>query len=144
MPESVSMSEQIHLEVVTPERKIFEAEVDRVEVPGLDGELGILPGHTDLVSQLKPAGLLTYHIGNETGEMAISDGLVEISANHVTVLANKASRPEDIDLARALKMREHAEQQLQRALADPDGDIVRASIEVERASVDLLLAEKTR
>ena len=138
------MPEQIHLEVVTPERKIFEAEVDRVEVPGLDGELGILPGHTDLVSQLKPAGLLTYHVGSETGEMAISDGLVEISANRVTVLANKAARPEDIDLARALKTKEHAEQQLQRALADPDGDIIRASIEVERASVELLLAEKAR
>ena len=138
------MPEQIHLEVVTPERKIFEAEVDRVEVPGLDGELGILPGHTDLVSQLKPAGLLTYHIGSETGEMAISDGLVEISANRVTVLANKAARPEDIDLASALKVKERAEQQLQRALADPDGDIVRASIEVERASVELLLAEKAR
>ena len=137
------MPEQIHLEVVTPERKIFEAEVDRVEVPGLDGELGILPGHTDLVSQLKPAGLLTYHIGSETGEMAISDGLVEISANRVTVLANKAARPEDIDMASALKMKERAEQQLQRALADPDGDILRASIEVERASMELLLAEKT-
>lgn len=138
------MPEQIHLEVVTPERKIFEAEVDRAEVPGLDGELGILPGHTELVSQLKPAGLLTYHIGGETGEIAVSDGLVEVSANHVTVLANKATRPEDIDLARALKMKEHAGQQLQRALADPDADITRASIELERASVELLLAEKSR
>src|SRR6478672_5709996 len=97
------MSERIHLEVVTPERKVFEAEVERVEIPGLDGELGILPGHTELVSLLKPAGLLTYHIGNETGEMAISDGFVEISADKVTVLANRASRPEDIDLASALK-----------------------------------------
>ena len=67
------MAERIHLEVVTPERKVFEAEVERVEVPGLDGELGILPGHTELVSLLKPAGLLTYHIGNETGEMTVSD-----------------------------------------------------------------------
>ena len=114
------MAERIHLEVVTPERKVFEADVERVEIPGLDGELGILPGHTELVSLLKPAGLLTYHIGSETGEMAISDGFVEVSADKVTVLANKASRPEDIDLAGALKMKERAEQLLQRALADPD------------------------
>jgi F-type H+-transporting ATPase subunit epsilon len=138
------MAEQIHLEVVTPERKVFEAEVDRVEVPGLEGELGILPGHTELVSLLKPAGLLTYHIGSETGEMAISDGFVEVSSDRVTVLANRATRPEDIDLARALKLKESAEQQLQRALSDPDADIVRASIELERASVELSLAQKLR
>jgi len=138
------MAERIHLEVVTPERKVFEAEVERVEVPGLDGELGILPGHTEMVSLLKPAGLLTYHVGSETGEMAISDGLVEVSADRVTILANKASRPEDIDLTRALKLKERAEQQLQRALADPDSDVVRASIELERASVELLIAERAR
>jgi F-type H+-transporting ATPase subunit epsilon len=138
------MAERIHLEVVTPERKVFEADVERVEVPGLDGELGILPGHTELVSLLKPAGLLTYHVGNETGEMAISDGFVEVSADRVTVLANKATRPEDIDLAHALKMKENAEQQLQRALSDPDADIVRASIELERASVELQIAQRAR
>ena len=138
------MAEQIHLEVVTPERKVFEAEVDRVEVPGLDGELGILPGHTELVSLLKPAGLLTYHMGNETGEMAISDGFVEVSSDRVTVLANRAARPEEIDLASALKLKENAEQLLQRALSDPDADIVRASIELERASVELNLAQKLR
>ena len=138
------MAERIHLEVVTPERKVFEAEVERVEVPGLDGELGILPGHTELVSLLKPAGLLTYHIGNEPGEMAVSDGLVEVSANRVTVLANKATRPEDIDLARALQVKEGAEQSLQRALADPDADITRAAVELERASVELLLAQRAK
>ena len=138
------MADRIHLEVVTPERKIFEADVESVEVPGLDGELGILPGHTELVSLLKPAGLLTYHIGNETGEMALSDGFVEVSADRVTVLANKAARPEDIDLASALKTKEQAEQLLQRALADPDADIVRASIELERASVELLLVQRGR
>jgi F-type H+-transporting ATPase subunit epsilon len=138
------MAEPIHLEVVTPERKVFEAEVDRVEVPGLDGELGILPGHTELVSLLKPAGLLTYHIGNETAEMAISNGFVEVSSDRVTVLANRATRPEDIDLASALKLKENAEQLLQRALSDPDADIVRAGIELERASIELLIAQKLR
>ena len=138
------MAEQIHLEVVTPARKVFEADVDRVEVPGLDGELGILPGHTELVSLLKPAGLLTYHVGNETGEMAISDGFVEVSSDRVTVLANRATRPEDIDLASALKLKENAEQLLQRALSDPDADIVRASIELERTSIELNLAQKLR
>jgi len=138
------MADRIHLEVVTPERRVFEADVERVEIPGFDGELGILPGHTELVSLLKPAGLLTYHIGSETGEMAISDGFVEVAGDRVTVLANKASRPEDIDLATALKTKERAEQLLQRALADPDADILRAAIELERASVELTIAQKGR
>ena len=136
------MPEKIHLDVVTPERKVFEAEVDRVEVPGLDGELGILPGHTELISQLKPAGLLTYYIDEQKGQMAISDGFVEVSPDRVVVLADKAERPEDIDLKRALEKKELAERQLQRALSDPDIDIVRATIELERASIELQLAEK--
>jgi len=135
------MPEKIHLEVVTPERMVFEADVDRVEVPGLDGELGILPGHTELVSQLKPAGLLTFHNDDEAGEIAISDGLVEVSSNRVVVLANRATRPEDIDLARAFEIKTMAERQLQKALSDPDMDIVRAMIELERASIELQLAE---
>src|SRR2546425_2656001 len=113
------MAERIHLEVVTPERRVLEADVERVEVPGLDGELGVLPGHAPLVSLLKPAGLLTYHIDGETGEMAVSDGVVEVSADRVTVLATKATRPEEIDLSRALMTKERAEQNMQRAMADP-------------------------
>jgi F-type H+-transporting ATPase subunit epsilon len=138
------MPEKIHLEIVTPERKVFEAEVDRVEIPGLDGELGILPGHTELVSQLKPAGLLTYHIGDDKGEMAISDGFVEVSPERVVVLADKAEKPEDIDLARALELKDRAERQIQKAMTDPEIDIVRATIELERASIEIQLAEKTR
>jgi F-type H+-transporting ATPase subunit epsilon len=136
------MPDRIHLEVVTPERKVFEAEVDRVDVPGRDGELGILPGHTELISQLKPAGLLTYYVDDQKGEMAISDGFVEVSPDRVVVLADKAERPEDIDLKRALEQKEHAERQLQLAMSDPEIDIVRAGIELERASIELQLAEK--
>ncbi|HWP45004.1 MAG TPA: F0F1 ATP synthase subunit epsilon [Blastocatellia bacterium] len=138
------MADKLHLEIVTPERKVFEAEVDQVEVPGLGGELGILPGHTELVSQLKPAGLLTYHIGGEKGEIAISDGFVEVSPDRVVVLADKAERPEDIDLTRALELKELAERNLQKAQTDSEIDIVRATIELERASIELQLAEKSR
>ncbi len=138
------MPEKIHLEVVTPERKVFELDVDSVEIPGLDGELGILPGHTELISQLKPAGLLTYHIGTEKGQIAISEGFVEVSPDHVVVMANRATRPQDIDIARALQTKDMAEKQLQRALAEPDGDIERATIELERASIELQMAEKSR
>ena len=138
------MPDRLHLEVVIPERKVFEADVDRVEVPGLDGELGILPGHTELISQLKPAGLLTYHIGDEKGEIAISDGFVEISEDRVIILADDAARPEDINLTEALKLKDRAERELQQALGNPDSDINRASRELERASLAVQLAEKAR
>ena len=74
--------------------------------------------------------------------MAISDGFVEVSPDRVVVLADKAERPEDIDLKRALEQKEHAERQLQRAMSDPDIDIVRATIELERASIELQLARR--
>jgi F-type H+-transporting ATPase subunit epsilon len=137
-----NMPDRIHLEVVIPERKVFEADVDRVEVPGLDGELGILPGHTELISQLKPAGLLTYHMGDEKGEIAISDGFVEISNNRVIILADEATRPEDINLEKALRLKDLAERELQKALSDPNMDATLATIELERASIALQLIEK--
>lgn len=84
------MRDKIQLSIIAPEGKVFEAEVDRVEVPGLDGELGILPGHTEMVSLLKPAGLLTYHIGATSGEITVDGGFVEVGPDHVVVLANKA------------------------------------------------------
>jgi F-type H+-transporting ATPase subunit epsilon len=138
------MAEKIHLSVVTPERKVIDMDVDRVEVPGLDGELGILPGHTELISQLKPAGLLTYHTGEEKSEISISDGFVEVSRDRVEVLADRAERPEDIDLSRALEIKERAERQIQKAMTDPDIDIARATADLERALIDVQLAEKAR
>lgn len=138
------MPEKIHLEIVTPERKILEAEVDQVQIPGFNGELGILPGHTELVSQLKPAGLLTYTSGNDRSEIAISGGFVEVSADQVVVLADRAARPEDINIAEAMELKGLAERQLQKALADPDADILRATIELERASIELQLVERSR
>jgi F-type H+-transporting ATPase subunit epsilon len=134
----------IHLEVVTPERKVFEAKVDSVEVPGLDGELGILPGHTELVSKLKPAGLLTYHIGDEKGVMVISDGFVEVGPERVTVLADKANRPEDIDLTSALAKKEQAEKLLQKALSDSEIDITEVMADLDRANLEAQLAENNK
>jgi len=138
------MTDKIHLEIVTPERKILEVDVEQVQIPGLNGELGILPGHTEMVSQLKPAGLLSYSTGTERGEISISGGFVEVNSNQVIILADRATKPEDINLAVALDLKASAERQLQKALSDPDADILRATIELERASIEVQLAEKAR
>ena len=84
------MRDKIQLSIIAPEGKVFEADVDRVEVPGLDGELGILPGHTEMISLLKPDGLLTYHIGANSVEVSVDGGFVEVGPDRVVVLANKA------------------------------------------------------
>ena len=131
----------LRLEVVTPERKVFDDNVDSVEVPGQDGELGILPGHTELVSKLKPAGLLTYHIGDTKGQMIISNGYVEVGPTQVTVLADMAAKPEEIDLNEALAEKERAEKLLQKAINDTvDVDMDDALAQLERANLATQLA----
>ena len=128
----------IRLEVVTPERKVLDENVDSVEVPGLDGELGILPGHTELVSKLKPAGLLTYHIGDTRGQMIISNGYVEVGPTRVTVLADMAAKPEEIDVNEARAEKEHAEKLLQKAM----GDSADVSIDEALAQLEVIVAAR--
>jgi F-type H+-transporting ATPase subunit epsilon len=132
----------IKLEVVTPERKVIDEDVDSVEVPGLDGELGILPGHTELVSMLKPAGLLTYHKGDQKGQIVISGGYVEVGPKLVTVLADSASTPEEIDLTQVIAERERAEKLLQQAMNDSSQfNLDEAMAKLERANLQKQLAE---
>ncbi len=132
----------IRLEVVTPERKVIDEDVDSVEVPGLDGELGILPGHTELVSMLKPAGLLTYHKGDQKGQIVISGGYVEVGPKLVTVLADSASTPEEIDLTQVIAERERAEKLLQQAMNDSSQfNLDEAMAKLERANLQKQLAE---
>ena len=80
------MADKIQLEVVTPERRVLAEPVDMVTVPGLGGELGILPGHTPLISQLQ-AGPLTYVQDGKSSSLHVSGGFVEVHDDHVSVLA---------------------------------------------------------
>jgi F-type H+-transporting ATPase subunit epsilon len=134
------MADTIHLQVVTPERLLLEADVESVQVPGLDGELGILPGHSPLISQLKPAGLLTYVAGGRTSQLAVSEGFVEVMPDRVKVLAEVAERPEDIDVQRAIAARERAERELALAASDPSVDAERAAAKLARAQARLQAA----
>ena len=80
------MAEKIQLEVVTPERRVLAEPVDMVTVPGLGGELGILPGHTPLISQLQN-GVLTYVQDGKSSSLHVTGGFVEVHDDHVSVLA---------------------------------------------------------
>jgi F-type H+-transporting ATPase subunit epsilon len=80
------MADKIQLEVVTPERRVIAEPVDMVTVPGLGGEIGILPGHTPLISQLQN-GLLTYTQDGKSSSLRVTGGFVEVHDDHVSVLA---------------------------------------------------------
>jgi F-type H+-transporting ATPase subunit epsilon len=104
----------LKLVVVTPERKVVETETDQVELPGQLGYLGILPGHAPLISLLK-TGVLTYRSAGGEKPLAISSGFVEVLEDSVSVLADLAEEPSEIDAAAAEKARATAEEDLKTA-----------------------------
>lgn len=101
----------LQLDVITPERRLLSEQVDSVTVPGAGGELGILPGHTPLISELQ-TGALSFTRGAETRRLLVSGGFVEVNKDRVSVLADLAEFPEEVDAARARAEREEAERRL--------------------------------
>ncbi|GBF35634.1 ATP synthase epsilon chain [Desulfocucumis palustris] len=118
------------LEVVTPERKVYSEDVRFVVVPGVVGELGILPDHAPLMSGLK-IGVMKVQQEGKTFKMAVSGGFVEVRSSRVTVLADSAERAEQIDRSRAEAAKARAEQRL--ATKSADVDVLRAEIALQRA-----------
>ncbi len=129
---------QLQLDVITPERNVLSEPVDEVRVPGLNGELGILPGHTPLISQLQ-TGVLTYTQGGSARRLHVSGGFVEVKDDRVSVLADMAERPEEIDAARARLARDHAEKTLS-SFSGTEEDFERARAQLERSMARLQLA----
>lgn len=132
------MAEKIQLEVVTPERRVIAEPVDMVTVPGFGGELGILPGHTPLISQLQ-TGVLSYTQDGKTAQMHVSGGFVEIRDDHVSVLAEVAERPDEIDAARAKLSRDKLEKQLS-GWTGSEEDFEIAKTKLDRSMVRLQLS----
>ena len=136
------MAEKIQLEVVTPERRVLAEPVDMVTVPGLGGELGILPGHTPLISQLQ-TGVLTYVQEGKSYPLHVSGGFVEVRDDHVSVLADIAEMPEEIDAARARLSRDKLEKQLN-AWTGSEEEFEATKVKLDRSLVRLQLASSAR
>ncbi len=135
--------ERLQLDVITPERRLLSEAVDFVTVPGLDGELGILPGHTPLISQLQ-TGVLSYTQGAASRRLLVSGGFVEVNADKVSVLADLAEFPEEIDTAKARAEREHAEKTLNAFSGTPE-EFTAARTQLERSAARLqLMSEGSR
>lgn len=102
------MAEQLHLSLVTPEKQVVSEEVDQVNVPGSEGDLGILYDHAPLITNLRP-GPLSYQKGDVTTQLIVSGGYLEVTDNRVIVLAETAEFLDEVDRDRAKKAKVKAE-----------------------------------
>jgi len=116
------------LEIVSPERRAFADEVDMVVVPGIDGQLGILPHHTRLITALGTGELRIKKAGTEQ-LLFISGGFVEVTPDKVIVMADLAEHSDEIDEARAVEARKRAEAELEQAKDPVDLARVRAALQ---------------
>jgi F-type H+-transporting ATPase subunit epsilon len=142
----MALPTKLTLEIVTPDRALLRQEVDEVVVPGSQGEFGVLPGHTPLLSTLK-VGELWYRQGQEKHYMAIAFGFVEVLPDRVTVLAQVGERAQEIDVQRAERAKQRAEQRLAQAqsqLTQIDFDIERARIALMKSLLRLQVASRAR
>jgi F-type H+-transporting ATPase subunit epsilon len=117
------------LEIVTPERRVYEGEVDGVQVPGIDGELGILPHHAPLLSLLG-VGELRIRRGGEEESIAIFGGFVQVRPDKVVIMAETADLESEIDLEKAQEARREAERALETGYHEgPDLSAARAQLQ---------------
>jgi F-type H+-transporting ATPase subunit epsilon len=129
----------MQLTIVTPERSLVSEQVDEIQIPGAGGYLGVLPGHAPLFTELQ-VGELSYRKGSNWTSLAVAWGFAEVLPDQVRVLAETAERAHEIDLERALKAKERAEQRLTRGGDDVDYD--RARIALQRALIRIQVAQK--
>lgn len=130
------------VEIITGERVLYSGDASSVVIPGLDGELGILPHHASLMTCLQPGEIV---VSKETGEddfYAVGGGFVEVMANKVTILADSAERSDEIDEERVREAMRKAEERVA-ARAD-DIDLERAIASLRRSQARLKVAQRRR
>jgi F-type H+-transporting ATPase subunit epsilon len=132
------MADKLTLQLVTPYKKVLSQEVDEVTAPGAMGELGVLPGHTPLLTTLK-IGELSYRDGNETFHVAVNWGYLEIEEAKVNVLVETAEPADEIDLARAKAALGRAEEALKK-LSQEDKNYKIMEAALERAMIRIQVA----
>jgi len=117
----------LKLEIVTPEAKVFSDDVEMVTLPGAEGELGILPQHVPLMTQIVPGEIIARK-GKEDFFLAVGEGFVEITGDHVCVFSDMAIEAANIDEAAVEEARRRAEAQLAEKLSDEEAAMVNAAL----------------
>lgn len=129
------------LEIVTAERVVFSEDVDVVIAPGIEGQLGVLPHHSPLMTTLEPGELLVRK-GGEEFSLAITGGFLEVRPDRIIILADAAERVEEIDVARAEEAKRRAEERLKEHA--PEVDMLRAEAALRRSLMRLEVAARRR
>ena len=128
------MAETLRLEVVTPSRRVLEAHADEIRIPGALGELGILPGHTPLLTSLG-TGELKWTEGSEHGRLVIQGGFAEVQPDAVTVLATIAETVDEIDVEKARTILAEAQEALRTVTAE-DFDEIDGTVRLAEAQIN--------
>ena len=134
----MALPTHIDLQIVTPERMLVHEQVDEVEIPGVEGYFGVLPGHTPLLAALA-VGELWYRKGQEKTYLLIAYGFAEVLPERVTILAQLAERAEDIDVERAEAARSRAAERLDKK---SDVDYERARIALTKSLTRLQVSSR--
>ena len=125
------MTHELTLEIVTPIRVLYEGKIDEVTAPGIEGEFGVLPGHTPFLTFLA-TGELSYKVDGKERYVAVDGGFIEVTPTRVIAIVDEAEYAEDIDLAAAEKMKEEAEQRL-RELTEDNKEFLKEKAKLTRA-----------
>ncbi|MBZ5653877.1 MAG: F0F1 ATP synthase subunit epsilon [Acidobacteriia bacterium] len=131
------MADTFQLEIVTPEKLVVKDSAAEAQIPGLNGYLGILPGHAPLITELG-VGVITYKAGGAEHTLSVCWGFAEVLPDKVTILAEAAERPQEIDVPRAEKAKARAEERLKSN--NPETNYTRAEDALQRAETRLKVA----
>jgi len=133
------MANTFQLEIVTPSKLLVKDAAEEAQIPGVTGYLGILPGHAPLITELG-VGEITYKASGATHTLSVAWGFMEVLPDKVTILAEAAERPHEIDVERAQKAKDRAEQRLNSN--DVEVDYTRAEDALQRAETRLNVARE--
>src|SRR5215468_11920182 len=131
------MADTFQLEIVTPEKVAVRDAAEEMQIPGTNGYLGILPGHAPLITELA-VGEITYRAGGATHHLAVAWGFAEVLPDKVTILAETAERPQEIDVKRAEQAKAKAEELLKTGKTEED--FTKAEDKLQRSETRLHVA----
>lgn len=132
---------KVHLEIITPEKVLISQDVDSVAAPGTFGEFGVLEDHIAFLSGIVP-GELHYTDQGQTTYFAVSSGFAEVANNKVSLVVDSAEKAHEIDMDRAKRAKERAEERLAKEAATEEIDFARAEAALKRAIMRIKVAEK--
>ena len=121
------MASTLKFEIITPDATVYSADVDMVTLPGVEGQMGVFPQHVPLMTQMVPGEIIVRKDGRDYF-LAVGEGLVEITSDHVSVLTDMAIAAEKIDEAKVEEARQRAEARLSEKLSDEEVASVNASL----------------